>query len=189
MRRRSLNALSFLALCLFVLESCSPVKTFKVPTAGMEPTILPEEEVEADMDAYRHAQPAPGDVVVLGSPQSKSLAVRRCVAVGGQTVEIRIGVLYVNNRRFDPTIIVGRTNPSLKRPDFKDPKIFPSGAGNADYYGPVTVPHGKFFVLGDNRDNSVDSRYFGFVDPANVRGKVLRISSSHDKSRVGILVH
>ena len=152
--------------------------------------LLAEEEIAVDMEAYQHSQPKPGDVVVLGSPQSQSsLAVRRCVAVGGQTVEIRSGILYVNNQRFDPAIVVGRTNPSLASRDFKDRKIFPPGAGNKDHYGPVTVPIGKYFVLGDNRDNSVDSRYFGFVDPSNIRGQALRISLSHDKSRVGKLIH
>jgi signal peptidase I len=89
---RKLIALCLLAGFAFALESCAPIKNVKVPSAGMEPTILAEEEITVDMEAYEHSRPKPGDLVVLGSSQSlSSLAVRRCVAVGGQTVEIRAG--------------------------------------------------------------------------------------------------
>jgi signal peptidase I len=179
-------ALVLLAILLASWESCSPVKKFKVPTAGMEPTIAAGEEIAVHLEAYRNSSPNPGDIVVFDSPSARStMIVKRCVAVGGQVVEIRAGILYVDNQQFGSSIVLQRSNPLVLAPDFKDPRIFPSNAGNIDNYGPVTVPQGKFFVLGDHRDNSADSRYFGFVERGAIRGKAVSISDSDDKTRVG----
>ena len=179
--------LLFVLLISFVaFQSCSSTKKFKVPTAGMEPTIVAEEEIVVDMEAYRNSPPQPGDVVVFDSPSAKStIIVNRCVAKGGQVVEIRNGVLYVDAVQFAPSISIQRSTPKIAPSEFKDPRIFPPNAGNIDNYGPLTVPQGQFFMLGDHRDNSLDSRYFGFVERTAIRGKALSISNSDDKSRVG----
>jgi signal peptidase I len=175
------------ALISFIaLQSCSPTKRFKVPTAGMEPAIVAEEEIVADMEAYRDVQPQPGDVVVFDSPSGKStIVVKRCVAKGGQVVEIRNGVLYVDSVQFAPSLPLQRSSQKIAPAEFRDPRIYPPNAGNVDNYGPVSVPPGRFFMLGDHRDNSLDSRYFGFVESSAIRGKALSISYSEDKSRVG----
>ena len=152
----------------------------------MEPTIVAEEEIVVDMEAYRNSPPQPGDVVVFESPSAKpTIIVKRCVAKGGQVVEIRNGLLYVDSVQFAPSLSLQRSNQKIVPPDFRDPRIFPPNAGNVDNYGPVTVPQGKFYMLGDHRDNSLDSRYFGFVERSAIRGKALSISNSEDKSRVG----
>ncbi len=180
----------FAVLGVITLASCSPFTKYRVPTAGMEPTIVIGEEFMADEHAYDTTRPRPGDVVVFHSPANRSNVVAsRCVAEGGQVVEIRAGVLYVNSGVFDTTIPLTRNNPRIRPPEFKEPMIFPRGAGNIDYYGPVTVPEGTYFVLGDDRDYSLDSRYFGFVDRSLVRGKAVRISASKCISRVGTLIH
>jgi signal peptidase I len=166
--------------------SCSPMKTYKVPSVGMEPTILADEEILVDLDAYRSVSVQSGDVVTFQNPKDESVVlVKRCVATGGQSVFIRQGVVFVDNKPFMPALETKRTNPQILAPDVNDPKIFPPGAGNRDNYGPITVPSGKCFLLGDHRDNSLDSRYFGFVDEKAITGKVLSISKSSDGSRVG----
>lgn len=176
---------SIIVLSILVC-SCSPLKTYKVPTVGMEPTIRADEEILVDLDAYRSVSVQPGDVVTFKNPKDESVVlVKRCVATGGQSVFIREGVVFVDNKPFMPTLETKRANPEILAPDFNDPKIFPPGAGNRDNYGPITVPSGKCFLLGDHRDNSFDSRYFGFIDENAITGKVLSISNSSDGSRIG----
>lgn len=96
-----------------------------------------------------------GDLVAFTSPQDRVLTVKRVVGRAGDRVELRDGALYVNDERIaEPTI---------------DPVRI-----DGTYLGPVTVPPGQFFVLGDNRANSVDSRSFGPVAAEAVTGRVLR---------------
>jgi signal peptidase I len=173
-------------ITLLVLQSCSSTKNFKVPTAGMEPTIMAEETIEADMDAYRDSDPQAGDVVVFKSPNYVSdVNVKRCVATGGQVVRIKDGVLFVNDQPFAPSLPLKRTNQTTVPPDVRDPKIVPPGAGNIDNFGPVKVPDGMYFMIGDHRDNSFDSRHFGCVDRKSILGKAISISRSTEDSRIG----
>lgn len=102
--------------------------------------------------------PSPGDIVIFRSPieEDKDL-IKRCVAVGGQRVEVVGKELYVNGKRF---------------PD-------PPGAkfvkGGMDSYGPIVVPQDHYFMMGDNRDNSLDSRVFGPVPNGLVKGKAMNV--------------
>ena len=186
MRFHHVTLTLFALSALLALESCSSLKKFKVPTAGMEPTIMAEEEIEADMDAYRDSDPQAGDVVVFYSPNNVSgVNVKRCVATGGQLVRIKDGVLFVNDEPFSPSLTLKRTNQNIVPPDVRDPRIVPPDAGNIDNYGPVKVPDGMYFMIGDHRDNSFDSRHFGFVDRKSILGKAISISRSTDDSRIG----
>ncbi len=186
MQKHALVSIVLITICAILVCSCSPMKTYKVPTVGMEPTILPDEEILVDLDAYRSDPVQSGDVVIFKNPTDESaVVVKRCVATGGQIVFIRQGVVFVDNKQFMPELQTKRSNPVILAPGVNDPKIFPPGAGNSDNYGPITVPPGKCFLLGDHRDNSLDSRYFGFVDEKAITGKVLSIARSSDGSRVG----
>jgi signal peptidase I len=152
----------------------------------MEPTILAEEEISTDLDAYRSATVQPGDVVTFKNPKNESIIlVKRCVAVQGQTISIRQGIVYVDNKPFLPTLETKRTDSTIKPVDYNDPSMFPECKGNIDNYGPLTIPSGKCFLIGDHRDNSLDSRHFGFVDIKSITGKVQSISNSTDLSRIG----
>jgi signal peptidase I len=97
---------------------------------------------------------------MMSSSSNKDF-VKRCIAVEGQMVEIRDKVVYVNGER--------RIEPNSVR--FTDASIVPADLGNRDNFGPVIVPPGTVFVLGDNRDNSRDSRVWGFLDKDLIRGK------------------
>jgi signal peptidase I len=98
--------------------------------------------------------PRVGQVVVLRDPQDGSPVVKRVVALGGQTVEIRDAYLYVDGAEVD------------------EPFVDHSRIDGV-YFGPVTVPAGDVFVLGDSRDGSIDSRIFGPVPSSAVTGRVL----------------
>lgn len=126
---------------------------FRIPSASMAPTLRAGDHVVVDKLAFRVGDPHPGQIAVLREPGSGDLVLKRIVAVAGDVVGIEDGVLVVNRRRpVEP---------------YADPASIDS-----EYFGPVTVPAGAVFVLGDNRSNSVDSRDFGVVPVTNLVGRV-----------------
>lgn len=118
----------------------------------------------------RWSDPQPGDVVVFAGPQDATQDyVKRVAAVGGELVELRRGRLFVNG---------------APRPIPGDPPADAAGDSQLlsprDTFGPVAVPVGKLFVLGDSRERSIDSRVWGFVDVNDVRGRAGAIYWSMD---------
>jgi signal peptidase I len=120
-----------------------------------------------------------GDVVVFKYPEDpRRDFIKRCVAVGGDTVEMRAKQLFVNGEPVDEPYVV-----------HKDPRIYPDlpgvGSGprnlrNRDNFGPYTVPEDHIFCLGDNRDNSSDSRFWGPVPLSYVKGRAVIIYWSYE---------
>jgi signal peptidase I len=128
-----------------------------VPTASMEPTLRPGDHVLVNKLAYRLGDPQRRDLVVLHRPGSGELLLKRVVGVGGDRVGIEDGVLDVNG--------------SAVHEPFLDHRLVDSV-----YFGPVRVPRGAVFVMGDLRSDSVDSRTFGAVRRSRLLGRVdLRI--------------
>ena len=125
------------------------VRSFYIPSASMRPTLQVNDYIVVDT---RKWQPQRGEIVVFRSPQSshKTDLVKRVVGVPGDTVEIRDGVVYVNGQPFEL--------PSEEPPDSDFP--------------PLEVPAGEFFVMGDNVNDSRDSRYIGNIPAENMVGKV-----------------
>jgi signal peptidase I len=172
--RQNLESLGLAILVALVVRS-SVVEAFWVPSGSMLPTIQIGDHLFVNKLAYGMHVDVPvvnksvvftqwrplkrGDIVVFVSPVDRRTdLIKRVVAVGGDTVEIRNKQLYINGEAApDPYAT------------YTDQKI----GHNAprDNFGPVTVPPGKFFVLGDNRDQSYDSRYWGFADENDVKGQ------------------
>lgn len=136
----------------------------------------------------RWRDPAPGDVIVFAGArdparQTSADFIKRVVAVGGERVELRAKAVLVDGQpRVQPATFVEGAHVQLDGP--------------RDTFGPVAVPPGKLFVLGDNRDQSVDSRYWGFVDVQDVRGRAKLVYWSRDADdgwvrweRIGMGVH
>jgi signal peptidase I len=137
-------------------------RAFDVPTIPMEPTIIVGDRIIADLTYYRESMPKPYEVVVIQRPGT--FLIRRVVAASGDTVEGKDDVVFVNgNPLMEPYVEhVGRTSLlNLNTGDF----------------GPLIVLPGQLFVLGDNRDNSLDSRAaeFGPVTENEVVGKILYV--------------
>jgi signal peptidase I len=137
----------------------------------MEPTIQRGDRIVTDMRAYFTHVPQYRDVIVFYT--DRTYFVKRVVAMGGDTIEGKKGRIFVNARLMNESYI--QHSQAGLPVNWKT-----LGNDPTQNFGPVTVPAGKYFVLGDNRDVSLDSRSpeFGFVDRSSVIGKVLYIFST-----------
>ncbi len=165
------KSLAFAFIMALVIKH-SVIEAYNVPTSSMEDTILVGDFLLANKFIYGFHipltgitmqglhDPRPGDIVVFKFPgDSTTNYVKRCIAVGGQLVEMREKVLYVD----------GELVPSFEHQKHNDPGI----DRRRDSFGPYRVPTGHFFMLGDNRDDSYDSRYWGPVPQRFILGKAL----------------
>ncbi|NTW27891.1 MAG: signal peptidase I [Coriobacteriia bacterium] len=136
------------------------VQPFVVPTGSMEPTIAIGNYLLAEKISYRFARsPQYGDVVVFNDPNGAyPVLVKRVIAVGGQTVDIKNNSVYVDGKKLDEPYTHGQ-------PSVLEPGITVSM--------PLTVPDGKLWVMGDNRTNSADSRYFGTISVTQVQARAI----------------
>ena len=133
--------------------------------------------------------PRRGDIIVFAYPKNPELNyVKRVIGAPGDRVEMRLGEVRVNGKALSEPYIQ-RVDPGhdVFDPEFNWQKDYLLGGAGAlrayhptrDTWGPLLVPPGKFFVLGDNRDNSADSRYWGFVDANAVKGRPLVVYFSY----------
>ncbi len=181
-----------LALLIALAVRSSVVQAFWVPSGSMLPTIQIGDHLFVNKLAYSVNLPLIGPVMSIGQPERNDIVVfvspvdhrtdliKRVVAVAGDTVEIRSKHLYINGQKGDESHAY-----------FSDNTISPSGP--RDNMGPMVVPEGKFFVLGDNRDRSYDSRFWGFADVADIKGKATFVYWSWDSDnkwpRIGRFGH
>lgn len=173
------------------------VQAFKIPSGSMEDTLLVGDHLLVNKFIYGikvpfvdgrllpMSEPERGDIIVFRYPVDKKKDfIKRVIAVGGDTVEIKNRNVYVNDELIDEPYAVYKS-------------------GNSSYFGfrkgrnmePVVVPEGHVFVMGDNRDNSHDSRFWGTVDIDEIKGKAFILYWSWDRdnkrvrfSRIGDLI-
>jgi len=152
-----------------------PVKSYKIPAQSMAPTLMVGDHIIVNKKYYTNQSPERGDVVIFPYPPTpEKNYIKRVVGLPGETIEIKNKQVYINGQPLEePYVMYTQSRP------------LPPSMAAMDKFGAVTVPNGKLFVLGDNRDNSLDSRYFGVVDIATLKGKALYIYWAKDKKRIG----
>lgn len=171
------------------------LQAFRISAGGLKPTLLIGDFVL--VDKYSTAKPKSSDLIVFKFPRNENLEyIKRCIALPGDTVVIKEGVVQVNGKKETLELVT-------KKYDLEEGHYVleyeASWSGNrayrirhyaadslsgfSEYYGPVVVPQHSYFVMGDNRDNSSDSRVWGFVPEGNIIGKAGIIYWSWDRTR------
>jgi signal peptidase I len=173
------------------------VQAFKIPTGSMEnnlligdhllvnkfvfaPTLHPLERTVLPIDPIRR-----GDVIVFKYPEQPDRDfIKRVIGLPGETIELRNKKVYIDGKPLDEPyvhfIFPPEENGETAAPDLPDFDVTRS-------YGPVTVPDRHYFMMGDNRDNSQDSRYWGFMPQDYVKGKALFVYFSLGDSAGNLL--
>jgi len=158
------------------------VQAFKIPSGSMLPTLLIGDHLLVNKFQYGIrmpvtgqllvpiSQPKQGDIIVFRFPKDRSIDyIKRVVGTPGDTVEIRDKKVYVNGKAIEDS-----------HAHLTSMTILGANASPRDNFGPILVPEGRYFVMGDNRDNSYDSRFWGFVDERDILGKAFILYWSWD---------
>ncbi len=169
------------AVALFVRTFV--VQAFKIPSGSMLPTLqvgdylLVNKFIYGIKIPFKHttliplSSPKRGDVIVFRYPENEKLDyIKRVVATPGDKLEVRAKQLYINGQEAEDN------RSWLEKPN----EILPKTESSRDNFGPIIVPEGKFFVMGDNRDNSYDSRFWGYVKEDQLVGKAFILYWSWD---------
>jgi signal peptidase I len=165
------------------------VQAFKIPTGSMENNLLVGDHLLVNKFVFapaassfeRHLLPETaikrGDVVVFKFPREPERDfIKRVIGLPGETVELRAKKVYINGHPLEEPYVHYMLPPRAEGQEFAAPDL-------REQYGPVTVPDRQLFVMGDNRDNSEDSRYWGYLPRDYVKGKALIIYWSFESEK------
>ncbi len=181
------------ALVMALIIRALLIQAFRIPSGSMIPTLLVGDHILVEKVSYRFHRPERLDIIVFKFPLDPSKDyIKRVIGLPGDRVKIVNKVVYVNGK-------------PLKEPyvQHTDPNVLPAEVSPRDNYGPVVVPAHHYFVMGDNRDKSYDSRFWGFVPEKDIVGRAFIIYFSCDSKsffslrcfthirwrRIGRLVH
>jgi len=205
-KKKIINEIRVFALMLLVVTSLrSALADWNdVPTGSMKPTIQEGDRVVVNKLAYdlkipfttyevaKWGDPHRADIVVLFSPRDDVRLVKRVIAVPGDKVELVENTLFINGKKQPMSDAMwplddpqqGRTYVTDETLDGHAHKVMisPQMPSPARTYGPLTVPPGQYFVMGDNRDNSNDSRYIGLIPRRRIVGRALAVAFSLDRN-------
>ena len=158
------------------------VQAFKIPSGSMKPTLQIGDHILVNKFSYGVkipyigrvilpvGNPSRGDIVVFKFPvDPRKDFIKRVIGVGGDVVEIQDKTIYINGKPLNHDVGV-----------YSDPRTIAGSLKPRDNFGPITVPKDALFVMGDNRDESFDSRFWGFVPVRDVSGKAFIIYWSWD---------
>ena len=185
--RENIEAI-ILAIILAFFVRTFIIQAFKIPSGSMKNTLQIGDHILANKFIYGvklpyfnitiipYKKPQRGDIVIFKFPQDpKKDFIKRTIGIPGDVIEIRNKEVYVNKKHLEQDSAI-----------YTDFHIIPKAMQPRDNFGPVTVPEDSIFVMGDNRDHSYDSRFWGFVELKAVKGKAFIIYWSWDNDNFGV---
>jgi len=144
------------------------IQAYRIPSGAMIPTLLVGDHILANKFIYKTSEPKHGDIIIFPYPDDPSRDfVKRLIAVEGDLIEIKDKRLFINSKMSSEPYIINSDSGVIRE--------------QRDNFGPVTVPPGKLFFMGDNRDQSFDSRFYGYVPKESIKGKVMSLYWSWDQ--------
>ncbi|HEX7586057.1 MAG TPA: signal peptidase I [Patescibacteria group bacterium] len=187
-----------IAILIAIVVRTFVVQAYKIPSRSMVPTLLVGDHILVNKFIYgvkvpflRNTiipvtNPQRGDIVVFIYPNDRSKDfIKRVIGVSGDKIEIKNKIIFINGKQYSDAYGV-----------YSDNVIYPGSMQPRDNFGPVTVPVKSLFVMGDNRDESADSRFWGFVDLKDVEGKafIIYFSLNYEEKnlrwqRLGSVLH
>jgi len=166
-----------IAIILALLIRTFIVQAFKIPSGSMIPTLLVGDHILVwkiiygvkipftDQYLIEFGDPQKGDIIVFKFPKDEEKDfIKRVMGVPGDTIELRDKKVLLNGKRLKEPYAI-----------HQEPHIMPGEFQPRDNYGPIEVPPHSYFVMGDNRDHSLDSRFWGFVDRNKIKGRAFII--------------
>ncbi|MDY6864213.1 MAG: signal peptidase I [Thermodesulfobacteriota bacterium] len=183
-----------IALILALIIRATIIQAYKIPSGSMKPTLLVGDHILVNKFIYgwnypftknkifNLKTPKREDIIVFSCPvDTKKDFIKRVIGLPKERIQIKNKKIYINNKLFKDDHGYFRDSNTVK---------------NRDNFGPIDIPEDSYFVLGDNRDKSYDSRFWGFVNIGNIKGKALIMYWSWDKEnfgvrwrRIGSLIH
>jgi signal peptidase I len=187
-----------IAILIAIVVRTFVVQAYKIPSRSMVPTLLVGDHILVNKFIYgvkvpflRNTiipvtNPQRGDIVVFIYPNDRSKDfIKRVIGVSGDKIEIKNKIIFINGKQYSDAYGI-----------YSDNVIYPGSMQPRDNFGPVTVPVKSLFVMGDNRDESADSRFWGFVDLKDVEGKafIIYFSLNYEEKnlrwqRLGSVLH
>ena len=187
-----------IAILIAVVVRTFVVQAYKIPSRSMVPTLLVGDHILVNKFIYgvkvpflrnkiiSVTNPQRGDIVVFIYPNDRSKDyIKRVIGLGGDKIEIKNKIIFINGKKYSDAYGI-----------YSDNVIYPGSMQPRDNFGPVTVPEKSLFVMGDNRDESADSRFWGFVDLKDVEGKafIIYFSLNYEEKnlrwqRLGNILH
>ena len=177
-----------IAILIAVVVRTFAVQAFKIPSRSMVPTLLVGDHILVNKFIYGVkvpflrktiipiTNPQRGDIVVFIYPNDRSKDyIKRVIGVSGDKIEIKNKIIFINGKQYSDAYGI-----------YSDNVIYPGSMQPRDNFGPVTVPPESLFVMGDNRDESADSRFWGFVDLKDVEGKAFIIYWSWNREEINL---
>lgn len=174
-----------IAIVLALVIRTFVVQAFKIPSGSMEQTLLVGDHILVNKFLYGAElpftdyhlpglqTPQRGDIIVFKFPQDEGRDfIKRAIGLPGEKVEVRGKQVYIDTRPLSEPYVI-----------HKDRTIQESPLSPRDSFGPQVVPPGQLFMMGDNRDYSMDSRFWGFLDMKKIKGKAFIIYWSWDRDR------
>lgn len=151
-------------------------QAFKIPSGAMLDTLQIGDHIICNKLLYKTAEAARGDIIVFPFPKDRSISyIKRVVGLAGETIEIRNKQVFINGKLLDEPYTMTTTD-----------RILSSETSPRDNFGPVDIPIDHVFVMGDNRDNSYDSRFWGYIKNSDIQGKAIYTYWSWDSDNSSV---